>query len=184
MRLRERTGERLLAGDDARVCYRRSENTPFEMNKWIAEFEIRIWGGGGLRGGADGMTFAFVRQTDYSLHGGTILAFGGDGYGVEFDTYPYENAGDPRGQHIGIISGDVYNHLASVVIPDGLRDGNWHQIRVSLDSGLVDVSYDGIEVLSDCIIPDFAPFVGFFGFTAATGNGYEWHVIRNMRVYR
>jgi len=155
---------------------------PVEMHAWAAEFEIRIWEGGGLNGGADGLTFAFVRSYDYIGQGGTYLDFGGEGYGVEFDTYPFENPGDPQEHHIGLLEYDVYNHLTTAVIPGGLRDNSWRHIRIVFTSGQITVYYDGKEVISNYSIPDYAVFTGYFGFTAATGGGYEWHAVRNIRI--
>jgi serine phosphatase RsbU (regulator of sigma subunit) len=158
--------------------------SPFEMSAWVAEFEIRIWEGGGLQGGADGITFAFVRSYNYPEQRvrGSSLDFGGGGYGVEFDTYPLENPGDPQGHHIGLLKDDAYNHLATVVIPGGFRDNVWHHILIVFTNGSITVYYDGKEVISSYSIPNYTAFTGYFGFTAATGHGYEWHAVRNIRM--
>ena len=160
--------------------------TPVAMQDWIAEFEIRIGEGGGLRGGADGMTFAFVRRYDYPKRWGGALDFGSEGYAVEFDTYPYEHSGDLGGHHIALINDDVQSHpkkshLKKVVVRRGLRDNAWHPVRIRFESGRLNVFLDGEEIFSHSI-PNYAPFTGHFGFTASTGNGYEWHIVRNVRI--
>ncbi|HJN49769.1 MAG: L-type lectin-domain containing protein [Pseudomonadales bacterium] len=157
-------------------------NTPFEMRDFWVEFDLRIWDGGGLAGGADGMTFSFVSAPDSPSRDGTGLAFGGNGYGIEFDTYPFENPGDPPGHHIGLIKDNVYNHLTTAVVPDGLRNEEWHHVRIIFDAGEITVYYDDEQLVANFAVPDYTVFEGYFGFTAATGNGYEWHVVDNIRV--
>jgi hypothetical protein len=158
--------------------------TPFEMSDWMAQFEIRIWGGVGIVGGADGMAFAFVRGYTYGRRGAAGLDFGGEGYGVEFDTYPNANVGDPRENHIGLLKDDASEHLTSVVIPGGFTHNIWHHVFVVLTNGRVTVYYDGEEVISDYSLPDYTAFTGHFGFTAGTGGDYEYHAVRNIRFAR
>ena len=151
-------------------------SSPFEMRSFLAEFEFRIWEGVGMVGGADGMTFAFVRRYDYpGGSGGTLDFFGAEGYAVEFDTYPGEH-------HIGLLKNNVDNQLETVVIPGGFGDDGWHHIRIVFTNGQITVYYDGKEVISSYPIPNYTAFTGYFGFTAATGNDYEWHAVRNIRI--
>ncbi len=150
----------------------------FEMRNWIAGFEMRIWGGS--TGCGAGMTFAFVRNYIYKDHDGASLNFGGEGYGVEFDTYA--NSDEVRGHHIGLLKDDSSNHLETVIIPRGLRDNSWRHVFIVFTDGRISAYYDGREVISGYSIPDYTAFAGYFGFTATTGGNYEWHAVRNIRI--
>ena len=172
----------VLTGPENDQAGRAFFTTPFEMSDWMAQFEIRIWGGVGIVGGADGMAFAFVRSYTYGRRGAAGLDFDGEGYGVEFDTYPNQN--DPRGNHIGLLKDSASNHLTSVVIPGGFVHNIWHHVSVVFTNGRITVYYDGEDVISDYLIPDYAAFTGYFGFTAGTGGDYEYHAVRNIRFAR
>jgi hypothetical protein len=128
------------------------------------------------------MVFAFVKNYTYPQTNGSALNFGGDGYGIEFDTYPYDNDDDPAGQHVGVLAGNAYTHIATHVFSQDIRDGYWHQVRVLFDNGIVSVYWDGALVISNAVIPGYSPFTGYFGFTASTGLGYEQHAIRNVDI--
>jgi len=153
--------------------------TPYEMRDWIAEFEIRLWGGKGIYGGADGMTFAFIQDYKYPSISGGGLDLGGKGYAVEFDTFIGDN--DPKGQHIGLLKDNVNKHLTTIMMPDGFND-KWHNVKVAFTNGQITVYYDDKEVISNFAIPNYETFTGYFGFTAATGADYEWHAVRNIRI--
>ncbi|MBM3212626.1 hypothetical protein FJZ33_10425, partial [Candidatus Poribacteria bacterium] len=127
--------------------------SPHEMREWMAEFEIRIWGGGGSGNGADGMTFAFVRSYDYPRVVGGSLDFGGEGYGVGFNTYQFTDDGNPREQHIGLSKDNISNKLTITEIPGGIKDNAWHHVRVSFSNGSISVHYDDREVISSYSIP-------------------------------
>ena len=128
------------------------------------------------------MTFAFVRTYDYPEDDGSDLDFGGDGYAIEFDTYPHEDSGDPPQPHIALIKGNSKNHLTSVEDLN-LRDDKWHSVRIAFTSGRITVSIDDKEIISDYSIAVYTPFTGYFGFTAATGNGFERHLVRNIQIH-
>lgn len=150
------------------------------IKSWEATFEILI---DGDETGADGMVFSFVRDFDYADNGGSGLNFGGDGYGIEFDTYPYENSSDPDGLHIGILNGSaVSTHVATRIFTSDIRDGLWHTVRVLFIDGSISVYFDDTEMIIDATIPDFQPFLGYFGFTASTGSRFEKHEIRNINI--
>lgn len=154
--------------------------TPFPIQAFAASFEIRIGGGAGPQGGADGITFAFVRRYDYPGGAGETLDFGGDGYGVEFDTFI--NAWDPKAHHIALLQKSVTQQLSTVTIPGGLRDDRWHRVLMSFKNGRLSLKFDGKPIFSDFKILDYKPFKGFFGFTAATGGACEWHGVRNIQI--
>ena len=126
---------------------------------------------------------AFARTYNYPRSVGGSLDFGGEGYGIEFDTYPAENPTDPHGQHIGLLKDNTHTHLTSYVVTDGFKDNLWHHVRVIFTSGRVTVCYDGNETISGYSIPDYTVLTGYFGFTASSGNGYEWHIVRDIRVF-
>jgi len=59
---------------------------PFFINQFRAEFDIKMQVD--TTSGADGMTFAFVRDFTYSSYGWRDMDFSGaDGYAIEFDNW-------------------------------------------------------------------------------------------------
>lgn len=146
---------------------------PFTVSSFTASFDYHVFGGSG----ADGLTFAFVRDPNYTTSGneGKHLDFtGADGYAVEFDTY-YNSSWDPAGRHIALIQDSTRNHLSSVKI----ETRGTHHVEIRFSLGNLVVVFDGNEVLT-YQIPDFVPFLGYFGFTAATGDSNDNHVIDNV----
>ncbi|RJR27411.1 MAG: DUF1566 domain-containing protein [Desulfobacteraceae bacterium] len=155
---------------------------PFSTSSWTVEFDMRMGGGSG----GDGMTFAFVRDyayTDalcasgYSL-GGASLDFCADGYAVEFDGY-VNTAIDPSANHVAIIKTNPTNHLAYHKI--NLEDNAWHHIRIDFRNGLTDIFVDQSKILSHQVA-GFQAFMGYFGFTAATGGASNWHLVDNIKL--
>jgi hypothetical protein len=157
---------------------------PLPMEGWSADFEFRFEQAGGLGGGADGMTFAFVRDYSYIRDAGGRLDLGGRGYAVEFDPFAWRGDGirDPIGDHIGILRGNTNQHLTTHRVSGGFQYNVWHTVRVVFEGGRISVVFDGQTVIADYEIPDFTPFTGYVGFTAATGSGYERHLVRNIRL--
>ena len=102
---------------------------------------------------------------------------GGNTYGVEFDSY--HNSGDPDQRHLGIIQGRASNHLATL-LTDKVDDSSWHQVKVTYANGTLTVVLDGTETLaSDKVNLEENVYLGF---SAATGDGQNRHVVRDITV--
>jgi len=152
------------------------------MSSWEANFEIRIAEGPGSNFGADGMAFAFVKDFTYAGTHGGYLDFGGDGYGIEFDVFSNQNKNDPSGQHLGIIDDWTGSHIETQPFSENIWDGVWHSARVVFNDGVITVYFDNTAMLTDVSIPGYTPFIGYFGFTASTGDASEFHRIRNVDI--
>ena len=128
-----------------------------------------------------------MRDPEYLPAGGGALDFGGEGHAVELDTFPHEYASDPESPHVAVTRKRMEDisphskHLAVADIPRGFPRDVWHPVRVDLREGVLSVSFGGEQVISDFHIPDFTPSVGYIGFTAATGGGYQRHLVRPIR---
>jgi len=151
------------------------------MDAWTAQFDFYASGGGGSDGGADGLTFAFCRKCDYPRSYGVWLDFkDADGYAVEFDTFP--NSTDPTTEdHIAILENDSEHHLCFAEIPD-IEDGKWHHVFIHFSHGVIWVWLDAVHYILGYQITGYDSYSGYFGFTAATWFGWNWHIIDNVRV--
>ena len=177
------TGEFLLTEARPYQAGRVFYAIPLPTERFRAEFEVCMDRGSGLEAGADGMTFAFTRTYRYPTVRGNSLDFGGVGYAVEFDCFRSHTWGkDPLGHHIAVLEGDADKSLHPSVIKGRLNDGDWHRLAVDFASGRITVTYDGEDVISRYTITGYEPFTGYFGFTAATGSGYQRHRVRNFRL--
>ncbi len=150
---------------------------PFLMDQFTVDFDFLIDNGSG----ADGLTFAFVRDANYPQTLGEDLNFSGaEGYAVEFDTHP--NTHDPSEEHIALIQNSASNHLSSWVATDGeLENSGWHHATIQFQNGHVQVFLGGVKRL-DYQIADYKSFSGYFGFTAATGGSTNNHCIDNINL--
>ncbi len=154
----------------------------------IDYFEIRFNAFLGVRstenrGGADGIVFALGRRFDYDDAEGGKLDFEGClGYGVELDTYSNSENNDPSGEHLALIDTRASDHLDYTILAEGaLKDGAWHDVRITGENGVFHVFLDNVERLSHSL-PGFASFLGYAGFTSATGVSYNEHRIDNIRL--
>ena len=151
-------------------------------SSFVADFDFQIGGGNG----ADGMTFAFYKDTappyDPSAAGGGFLGFdGSDGYAIEFDHY-FNGGIDPTGNdHVALIQNDVSNHL-SWGTANYIDDNTWHHARVFVDENSVYV------FVNDMTSPLFSWFgaldttYGGFGFTGTTGGDNHNHRVDNVQI--
>jgi hypothetical protein len=135
------------------------------------------------RGGADGIVFAMGRRFDYADAEGGKLDFDGClGYGVELDTYNNSENNDPSDEHLALIDTRASDHLNYAILAESaLKDGAWHDVRITGENGVFRVYLDGVERLSHTL-PGFASFLGYAGFTSATGVSYNEHRIDNIRL--
>jgi len=157
------------------------------MNGWTAQFDFYAGGGGGMGGGADGLTFAFCKAYNYPRSYGGWLDFNGaSGYAVEFDTFHnWGGSTDPTdppttSDHIAILENDADHYLCYAAIPD-IEDTLWHHVSIQFRYGWITVWLDGMRYIF-YQIPDYESYSGYFGFTAATWSGWNWHKIDNVRV--
>jgi len=175
-----------LTTDSAYCASRLFFDTPTLIDEFTAEFDFRIRAGTGS--GADGFTFAFLERCDYAPAGANPVVGSGkwlgiegaSGFSVEFDTYcNYES--DPNyANHIAVVRDSVMNHLLAVESPN-LEDEAWHHAQVTFERGEIWIYLDG-ELVTRGVVPDFVPYEGFFGFTAATGEHTSTHEIDNISV--
>jgi Bacterial lectin/Abnormal spindle-like microcephaly-assoc'd, ASPM-SPD-2-Hydin/PQQ-like domain len=147
-------------------------------------FDTTIGGGG--TSGADGQTLvladaAVARPTALGASGGALGYGGIPGIAVAFDTY--KGAVDPSANFVGIANGTNggIDRLAwlttSTTIPN-LRSAVRHVV-VDLDAGVLRVSIDGIQYLSQAVT--LAPNV-LLGFTGGTGWVIDNHQVSNVVV--
>jgi len=125
------------------------------------------------------MAFSLFRDFDVPRRDGSDLNLKGDGYAVEFDTFC--GGSDPPNPHIAIVEDDPNKHRVIHELARGFEIDVWHPVRIVFDRGTISVSFDGQEVIAGHEIAGFERFTGQFGFTAATGLGYERHLCRNIR---
>ena len=149
------------------------------QNGFVTKFSF--WAGGGRDdyfGGADGIALIFSEQTGLGDAGEDLGFIGNGSYGVELDSYP-RNSNDPDGKHIGIIKDQASNHLAHK-LDDRVDDSQWHRLEVKYTDHVIDVYLDSEFVLSvkDVILPERV----YVGISAATGDGYNRHIIKNFRI--
>ncbi len=160
------------AGDErGRIFYL----TPTLMDVFSATFSINL-GTDGDGGGADGLAFHFCPVYDYAPDlGGTLDASCPGGYFVAFDTYPNYNS-------------EVYlahgNHTTRLVQASTihLEDNAWHAAEVRLEAGVITVILDGATLINHYAIPNYTPFTGYFGFSAATGGEYNTQSVDTIQV--
>jgi photosystem II stability/assembly factor-like uncharacterized protein len=152
-------------------------NEPRMIDKFRVEFDYNISDGSG----ADGLTFAMVENTTYTLNAGGQLGFGGvggaKGYAVEFDTWANNEHGEFR-PHVGVIKDDATNHLATTE-PNEITIRGVHHVVITFNTGHVEVDMDNQRVLTTDIA-SFTPYQGYLGFTAATGGLDDYHIVDNV----
>ena len=170
-------------------------------NKWIAEFDFRMFDGTG----ADGLAFCFldVPPAGFVNGGGLGIPDNANGLKVCFDTWnnciPY----DPSTVHqdmpkIEIRWGKGYddNSDPNNLIygecrygptrdnSDGkisfIRSPNYNHAKISYDSGNIKVYVNDTLYLTGY---QTFNFTGYLGFTASTGGYTDMHTIKNVVIY-
>ena len=129
-------------------------------------------------GGADGFAVVFADRVALGEQGGYLgIPNGAKTCAVEFDAHP--NTWDPNGKHIALVRESVSNHLTRV-FDDRVDDGAWHKARVDYKNGVLTAQIDGSIVLKyEGLALDMPLYVGI---TAATGNGCNRHLVRNLNL--
>ena len=163
---------------------------PFRIEKFEAEFSFSIQGGTG----AGGLAFVMSRTIPDSkaiqlTAGRQSVGIQLDGFGVEFDIFSNTEL-DPAGSsnHVGLT---LYPELLS--LPDNqdvplLRNSGVFDVFVTFINGRIQVQLKNDKInmgwakVLDHIIPNFQPFVGYFGFASFTGESNDAHVIHRVKI--
>ncbi|MEO6914261.1 MAG: gliding motility-associated C-terminal domain-containing protein [Chitinophagaceae bacterium] len=163
-------------------------NQPINLslcNKWVAEFDFRIFDGTS----ADGMAFCFLDIPPSSFVNGQGLGIPANANGLKvcFDTYPNCSNPDPAlYPKITIRYGVGYNECAPQPTADNngslnfLRSSTYNHAKINYNAGNIDVYVNNTLYLSGFQQFNFA---GYLGFTAATGSRVDNHSIKNVTIY-
>jgi hypothetical protein len=134
--------------------------------------------------GADGMAFAWVvgGNTNQVGTGASGFGTGGlNGYSVAIDTFV--NTNEPAVPYLAVVSNaSPPVALSRVAIPN-VRDSLEHSLRVKLGAaGKVSVWIDTVNYVNEFSIPGYTPFIGHWGFAAATGGASEAHWVKDITM--
>ncbi len=163
-------------------------NQPINLNlcnKWIAEFDFRIYDGDG----ADGIAFCFldVPPTGFVNGGGLGIPASANGLKVCFDTYLNCSLTGTALPKLELRWGAGYDECWSqptVQNTSGLlsviRSPNYCHAKIVYNNGNIEVYLN--NVLSIIGYQQFN-FNGYLGFTAATGGFRDNHSIKNVVIY-
>ncbi len=161
------------------IWLKQNITTPFTV-----KFRFKMGGGSG----ADGMVFMFYKDKNYVPAPGNSLGFNSavgsvSGYGVEFDSYPYNEPDVGNNDHIAIVKDSVYNHL--VFLPEAQEPGitddfQWHNVTVNVFKTGIEVYVDNQPYLTwnGAIERSFSGL----GFSASTGALTNWHIIDDIEI--
>ena len=179
-------------------------NQPINLslcNKWIAEFDFRMFDGTG----ADGIAFCFldVPPSGFVTGGGMGIPNTANGLKVCFDTWnnciPFDAATvhqdmpkieirwgigyDDNSNPNNMISGECLNEPTRDN-SDGkisfIRSTNYNHAKITYDSGNIQVFVNDSLYLTG--YQQFN-FTGYLGFTASTGGYDDNHSIKNVVIY-
>jgi len=168
------------SGDKAAAVFAKYE---LKAQRWQAKFNFKITGGNG----ADGFVFMFYKNK--SAYGrpqpGGSLGFvlspnetAVAGYGLEFDTYGDYGISSP---HIAIIKDTQKNHL-TYLTSSNLRTSTYHNVEVNFQSGIIQVIFDGAQVMN-YTIPNMDYTYSGIGFSSATGMSNDNHIVDNFELW-
>ena len=146
------------------------------LSEFDAEFDLYL---GDNEWGSDGLAFHFCPVYDYPhSDGGSLNANCPHGYFIAFDTH---NDNPPYNNEVYLAKGSVENRLVQVDV-SRLDDDTWRHWRVSVADGEVTVAQGATIVIDAFEIPGYAPFGGYFGFSAATGGGSNRQRVDNIAI--
>jgi hypothetical protein len=150
---------------------------PTAMVEFSATFHLYL---GSDEGGADGAALHFCPVYDYPPADGSDLdALCPGGYLVAFDTYEGEDGIGP--DRVYVAHGTPSNRLA-VADVDNLEDGAWHTAAVLFQQPFITVTLDGSDVIAGAELTGYTPFLGYFGFSAATGGASNEQRVDDIQV--
>jgi hypothetical protein len=187
----QRAGESLveLTADSTYLAGSAFYGTPVTIASFEASFGVRLDAAGSPV--ADGMTFAVTEAgpTALGIPGACLGYCGtpGRSFAIEVDTYDSVEHGDPAGVHVGLdVDGSVVSTATASLGP--IVNQGLLSVRVVFSSGALDVFLRGgsgypaeVRVLT-ASIPGWTPFVGYFGFTGATGGFSARHAVDRLDV--
>jgi Bacterial lectin/Abnormal spindle-like microcephaly-assoc'd, ASPM-SPD-2-Hydin len=155
--------------------------TAVSSSTLTAEFDATINGGSG----ADGLTFVLANPaagatpTSLGDSGGGLGFLGTPGVAVALDTY--KNAVNPSANFVGITDGPAAGGLhwlaTSTAVPN-LRSATRH-VKVTVAAGVMTVSVDGTQYLSQAVTLGANVLVGFGG---GTGGLTDVHSVKNVVI--
>ncbi len=152
--------------------------TPTLMSDFTATFQLYL--GGDSRGG-DGIAFLFCPTYDYPPSDGSSMdASCPGGYIVAFQTY-----GSSLYTHLYIAQDETTHRVAATDIP--ASPGSWQTATVLFHAPLITVTFGDETCLDGVELPDYTPFSGYFGFSAATGSESGEHNeyrVDEIAIYR
>ncbi|HTS45061.1 MAG TPA: PKD domain-containing protein [Puia sp.] len=182
------------------VFYNQPINLSF-CNKWVAEFDFRMYDGTG----ADGIAFCFldVPPVGFVNGGGLGIPNSANGLKVCFDTWNNCINYNPATVHFdmpkieirwGIGYNDnsnpnnlIYGECRNQPTRDNsdgkisfIRSANYNHAKITYDSGNIAVYVNDSLYLSAFQQFNFA---GYLGFTASTGGYTDNHSIKNVIIY-
>jgi PKD repeat protein len=171
-------------------------------NKWVAEFDFRMYDGTG----ADGVAFCFldVPPSSYVNGGGLGIPNTANGLKVCFDTWnnciPFDTStvhydmpkieirwGMGYDAMIGdsVVYGECLNE-PTLANTNGrlsyIRGPNYNRARIVYDTGNISV-YVNDTLYITAYQPNLFNFTGYMGFTASTGGYTDNHSIKNVIIY-
>lgn len=163
-------------------------NNPINLNlcnnKWIVEFDFRMFDGNM----ADGLAFCFVDMPPAGFVTGEGLGIPAtlNGLKVCFDTFL--NCGTEPAPKIQIRWGMGYGGECSIQptrINTGgtlsfLRSPGYNRARIEYNNGLISVYVNNVLYLTST---QTFNFTGYFGFTASTGGFTDNHSIKSVAIY-
>jgi Bacterial lectin/PQQ-like domain/Abnormal spindle-like microcephaly-assoc'd, ASPM-SPD-2-Hydin len=148
------------------------------------EFDAFIGGGSG----ADGMALVFADPA----RGATAKSLGYKGGGLGFGGIPalavaldtYKNSANPSANFVGITDGpsgtakDLLHWLSTATLSASLRNVT-HHVKVVTAGGMMTVSIDGVQVLSQAVT---LPSSAYLGFSGGSGGQTDKHAVTHLVV--
>ncbi len=163
-------------------------NQPINLsicNKWVAEFDFRMFDGSG----ADGIAFCFldVPPTGFVSGGGMGIPGSANGLKVCFDQYPNCAGIQSEMPKIQIRWGVGYDECWSqpTLFNSGgnlnfIRSAVYNRARIVYNNGTIEVYVNNTLYLTGFQLFNFT---GYMGFTSSTGGLTDNHSIRNVIIY-
>lgn len=165
-------------------------NQPINLgicNKWVAEFDFRIFDGSG----ADGIAFCFldVPPAGFVSGAGMGIPSTANGLKVCFDTYnncgPTTTFEMPKVEiRWGTGYAECNTGMPTATNASGtlsaIRSKDYNHAKINYDKGNIDVYVNGTLVISG--FQQFN-FTGYLGFTSATGGQNDNHSIKDVVIY-
>jgi hypothetical protein len=165
-------------GERGRIFYL----TPARMDEFVANFSLYLGDKDDVIPVADGAAFIFCPSYDYAQSSGPFLdASCPGGYIVAFDTYEIVN--DIHYERMYVAFGNTNSRICQTNLLDlgVMANGIWHDFSVILDNHTIEVSLDG-RTPWECVLPDYQPFIGYFGFSASTGGFFAEQLVDNITI--